>query len=442
MATFRSSFLLKIFLLGLLWIGLMIPLWQVGDLISERQARQQGVTSEVGASWGGRQTVVGPILHVPYRVPAVDHLGNVIWSNHWAHFLPDKLEVDGAIAPEKRRRGIFEAVVYRSDLDLRAEFRAPDLMQAIREPRAEPIWAAAVLTIGISDLRGLRSSLDLKWQGQDLELAPTEDPAELGVPVLGARVPLGASQRYQLELKLAVNGSENLLFAPLGRETKVKLTSSWPDPSFSGKFLPDTRKVAATGFEATWQIPFFAREYPQSFGSQKPEILASAFGVELFLAVDSYQKTERSRKYASLFILLTFLTFLLFEVFEGRSLHGVQYLLVGFAMCLFFLLLLSLSEHMVFGQAYAVAAGATSALIAFYARAVLGSQRGAVILAGVLALLYSLLFILLRSQDFALLIGSVALFAVLATVMYATRKVNWAGSIDTSEPALEGREDF
>ncbi len=263
------------------------------------------------------------------------------------------------------------------------------------------------------------------------------------MPALGARVPLQNSPAslYHFKLAIAVGGSGQLAFLPVGRETSVGLLSSWKSPSFSGAFLPDQRTVDTTGFRATWSIPFFARSFPQAFGPDftGESLRASAFGVDLLLPVDTYRKTDRSLKYGGLFVLLTFLTFLLFEIFDGRRLHPIQYLLVGFAMSIFYLLLLSLGEHLPFRLAYLIAAAAVTLLISGYARAILGSRRGSAGLFGVLTLLYAFLCVLLESEDYALLVGSLALFAVLSLVMYLTRHLDWSGGVrqpDDTPPAV------
>jgi inner membrane protein len=433
----QTSFVLKIVLLGFLWLALLIPLFLVRALVEERQAYQNQVISEVGQEWGGPQTLAGPILTVPVRYTeryVEDKQEKTRTTVRWQNFLPEDLEVTGEIEPLPRKRGIFETVVYRSELQVQGTFAQPKLLHEIEGAQSETLWADATVHFSISDLRGLRSALDLQWDGRPLQLTPSVyDPAQLGLPVLSAPIVLAdrpAGAPYAFALKLGVNGSGDLKFLPLGRQTTVELRSKWPNPRFHGAFLPDERRIDAAGFSARWQIPYYARSFPQAWlGTAVPQEMGeSAFGLALPVPVDAYVKSDRSLKYAGLFVLLTFLAFLLFEVFERRHVHVIQYLLVGFAMSLFYLLLLSLSEQMPFATAYCVSAAAVTLLIAGYARAVLRSGRGSLILGAVLALLYAFLYVLLQSQDYALLVGSVALFLVLAIVMYVTRHIDWSGT--------------
>lgn len=440
----RFGLLIKIFLLGFFWLVLLIPLYQLRSLVEERTRFAAATVDEIGATFGGNQLVAGPFLTVPVRRLVKLDDGKERLETEWLTFLPKSLAVEGSLAPEIRRRGIFEAAVYRADLRLEGGFEQPDPAAVIHlDAGAEVLWPEATLSFAVSDLRGLRSKLELDWNGLRLELdpLPAGQAPNLGLPALGARVPLGASAAglYHFKLGIAVGGSGQLSFLPVGRETTVGLLSTWKSPSFSGAFLPDQRTVDTTGFRANWTIPFFARSFPQAFGCSfaAESLRASAFGVDLLLPVDTYRKTDRSLKYAGLFVLLTFLTFLLFEIFDRRRLHPIQYLLVGFAMSLFYLLLLSLGEHLPFRLAYLIAAAAVTLLIAGYARAILGSRRGSAGLFAVLTLLYAFLCVLLESEDYALLVGSLALFAVLALVMYLTRHLDWSGGVPQAE---DGRE--
>lgn len=428
-----SSYLVKIVLLGALWLALLFPLHQLRSVVEERTGLAATVTEEVGHSWGGPQMVAGPFLGVPLRRAVRVSDKEVRQQIEWLTFLPNALNVEGSLEPEIRRRGIFETAVYRADLKLKGSFERPDIGSVASLENAEILWQDAVLSFSVSDLRGLRTRLELDWNGRRHELAPlaAASAGRLDLPTLGAKVPVDpATGEYHFNLALAVNGSSRLVFLPLGRDTTTSLLSSWDTPSFTGAFLPDQRTIDKTGFRATWSIPFFARSFPQAFGSNyaAETLYTAAYGVELKLPVDTYQKTDRSLKYGGLFVLLTFLTFLLFELFEGKKLHVIQYLLVGFAMSLFYLLLLSLGEHLPFRLAYLAAAAAVTLLISGYARAILGSRRGSAWLFGVLVVLYAFLCILLESEDYALLVGSLALFGVLSLVMYLTRHIDWSGS--------------
>ena len=228
--------------------------------------------------------------------------------------------------------------------------------------------------------------------------------------------------------ELALRGSGDLRFQPAGMETRVELESPWPAPGFTGAFLPGERRIGETGFTASWKVPYYGRDYPQVWRDTDVEASAlerSAFKVSLVLPANAYQQTERSVKYAALFIALTFATFFLLELLSPARLHAVQYLLVGFALCLFYVLLLALAEHLGFAPAYAVAAAATVGLIAAYCRSILGGLRWAGVMLACLTALYGYLFVVLRLEDYALLLGALGLFAVLALVMRLTRDLDW-----------------
>jgi inner membrane protein len=225
-----------------------------------------------------------------------------------------------------------------------------------------------------------------------------------------------------------LSGGGSLSFLPLGDETTVTLASAWPAPSFTGAFLPTERTVSADGFTARWTVPSMARPFPQAWRAGEVDtgvLFGSSFGASLMAPVDVYQKVTRSVKYGALFLLLPFLVFFLFEVLGGLRVHPLQYLLVGFAECLFYLLLLSLAEHLPFVAAYLAAAGAATLMVTLYASAVLHSWRRALLLAPALAAAYGFLYTTLQSEDFALLIGSIGLFVILGLVMVLTRRVDW-----------------
>lgn len=432
----RDSVLFKMVVIGLLMLALLIPLAMVRGLIAERQLRHDQTATAVANSWGLEQTLGGPVLKVPYLVHGVkDEKGKEqTWTLH-AIFLPETLAITGKVLPERRSRGIFEVAVYRAHLSWKGTFRRPSFA-AWGIAEQDVLWNEAELAVGVPDMRGLRRSVQVAWAGQGLELAP--GGAVEGMWSRGLRTPVPAlaggeaGRTYAFAFDLVLDGSQSLKFLPLGQQTTVKLTSPWPDPSFVGAYLPESHRVGEGGFEAGWSVPYFGRSYPQQWRSTEASTVvpegaldASAFGVDLFLPVDAYQKTERSVKYGMLFLLLTFLTFFLYEVLNPFSLHPLQYLLVGSALCLFYLLLLSISEHAPFALAYAVASAATVGLIGGYSAAILRGRLRALGTAAALAALYGYLYVLLQAEDYALLLGSLGLFAILALVMFITRRIDW-----------------
>ena len=429
------SLVLKMLFLGLLLLLFLIPLSLIRGLVEEREGYRRAAEDEVIGLWGGEQTVAGPFLVVPYTTRQKDEDGKVAEATELAFFLPAELQVTVQATPEKRRRGIYEVTLYTAELRLEGSFE-PLAFVGWRVAPQDIRWEEAYLSLELPALRGLAEQVHLAWNvgGRPAQIDFQAGTAPLGVfgdlpGAGGIRAPLAAARTggsFALDLRL--KGGRSLSFLPLGEQTGVRMTSPWPTPRFSGAFLPASRRLLSSGFEAQWYVVSLSRGYPQAWrqGEVVPQALQlSGFGVDLRVPVDTYQKVLRSVKYGILFVLLPFLVCFLFEVFSGRKVHAMQYLLVGFAECLFYLLLLSVSEHLGFGPTYLLAALLTLALIAFYAGFALGDRRRGLLLAPVLAAAYAFLYAALQSEDYALLIGSLGLFVILAGVMILTRKVDW-----------------
>lgn len=431
----RNSATARIVVMGGLAIVLMIPLMLVQNSVTERSSRRDAAVADVGATWGGPQVVGGPVLAVPYVAVWTDSSGRVQRAPFHAFVLPRDLQFAGRLATEQRNRGIFAVPVYRATLKVTGTFVRSDL--AWIRPAPERIaWEEATLQIGVADPRGIVRRSSVAWRGGSqplnggaIETGLFRSGLHAALPQLG-EVPVNAELPFELTLEF--NGTRSLHLLPAADETSVSLTSPWRHPSFSGAPLPESRQVEASGFTAQWRVQDFGRPYASRWTSSQMnqeqlsvQAAQSSFGVNLIQPVDIYQQAERAVKYAVLFIVLTFLVFFLWELFSATLLHPMQYVFVGFAMCVFYLLLVSISEHTGFDTAYAVSACVTMGLIAGYARAVLGGVRqGASVLAALLAL-YGFLYLLLRLEDYALLAGSIGLFLVLASVMFVTRRMNW-----------------
>jgi inner membrane protein len=439
---------LKLALVGFLLLVFLIPLQLIRGLVEERSRTRSAAEEEVLASWGGEQVVAGPLLVVPYLVQRKDERGKVETLTERAYFLPDSVAVTGTVDTQTRSRGIYDVTLYTGQLTVAGRFRAPDL-SGWRIPAADILWEEAALIVELPDMRGLAQRVALRWRDREVDFAAGR--GELGwyagqmraaLPQLG-REPPGAMIPFSFTLVL--RGGRSLAFLPMGEENSVALRSPWASPSFEGSFLPTERTLGPEGFQARWQVLSLARAYPQSWRQGEVELealLASQFGVRLMIPVDSYAKALRSVKYGILFVLLPFLVFFLFESFGGRRIHPLQYLLVGLAISLFFLLLLSVSEHLGFAAAYLLAAVSTTALITVYARAALVSPRhgwAGWIMAPVLGAGYLFLYGTLQSEDYALLIGSLGLFAILGAVMLLTRRVNWYGRGSGDQPPRPAR---
>jgi len=423
--------ILKLFLIGFLGLMLFIPLLRISFLVEERESRQQGTRREISQSWGEPQHLAGPVLSIPYRRTLQNEKGGFFYRQETLQVLPEDLSMDVNLDPQVRRRGLFEAVVYRAQVTLRGHHRLPDFKRFDIDPDGIR-WEDARLTVGLGRLRGLDSSPSLDWRGQTLTLEAGQAEDALVGEALSAPLgaPLAAGEEAPFELRMTLRGSDNIRLFPLGRESHASIRSPWPNPSFQGSFLPTSPKVSAEGFEATWTVPHFARSVPQAFiAPLSPEaqqaLTDAAFGVDLLFPVDFYQLVSRCTKYAMLFIALTFGTFMLFELLADLRIHPVQYLLVGFALCLFYLLLLALAEHSGFDLAYLTASIATVGLLSGYSATVLHTRGRAVVLGVVLSGLYGLLYVLVQLQSYALLVGSITLFAALTAAMFLSRNIDW-----------------
>jgi inner membrane protein len=431
----RHSAIARLVVMTVLTFGLAIPLIWVDSIVSERAARRATAVTEVSATWAAPQTVAGPVLAIPYTAVWIDNSGHTQRSVSRAYFLPRDVRIEARVNSELRHRGIFDVPVYRSTLKITGTFARPDLGWV--RPVPERIdWDRATVLAGISDPHGVVRRASLTWRGHDTPFEGGVDDVGLFQSGLHASVgtlaDLDPAARLPFEYTLELNGTRDLRFLPAAGETAVSMTCTWPHPSFSGTALPETRTIQDSGFSAEWRVQDFARPYPSQWTSadmNRDQLTMrgseSGFGVSLIQPIDIYEQADRAVKYAVLFIILTFLVFFLWEVFSATLLHPMQYVFIGFAMCVFYLLLLSISEHTGFDIAYALASTVTTLLIAGYARAVLNGVRQAASVLAALTSLYGFLYLLLRLEDYALLAGSVGLFIVLALVMFITRRMNW-----------------
>lgn len=421
----------RVVVIGVLILFLQIPVLFIYGLMSERETSKNAAVREIADGWGLAQEVVGPYLAAPYRTAHVstNQTGQTVttWTEGTATFLPDTLEVTAALEEQQLHRGIYESVVYTADIRIAGSFSKPDFSKwSITEDQI--LWDQARLMMEVSDARGFRDSVEVSWSGQ----AHAFEPAEPTLP--GARQGLQTGltaedlegETLPFAMHFELKGSSSIRFAPLGRRTETRITGGWPSPSFQGAWLPDERQTTPEAFTASWTIPFLGRSFPQSWtGELQNTPFISQFGVDLLTPVDAYRQTERSLKYELLFLALTFAPLWLFEVLAGIRLHFIQYGLIGAAVCLFYLLELSLAEQIGFQGAYALAAAMIAGLVTSYAWSILGSLSRAASMGGVIGGLYAFLYVLISLEDFALLVGSLALFLVLAALMYTTRRVNW-----------------
>lgn len=430
----KQSLFIKISSIGLIIILLMIPNTLIMDLIHERNFSQQSVIKEVSDKWGQEQQIVGPVLTIPYRTFYENTEGEKIENIKYAHFLPEHLSVDGSVNPEHRKRGIYSAVLYQTLINCNGWFKQPDF-DKFGVAKENYFLDKAFIQISIPDMTGINDKITLKFDNSTYQLEP-------GIEKMygfqsGVKIPIVINtdqEELRFNFELNLNGSKTLTFGPIGKETIVNLKSKWNSPSFMGSFLPDEHSISDEGFEASWKIFDLNRNYPQSWIGENHNILQSSFGLELLQPVDEYSKNFRSTKYALLVILLTFLLFFFFEVMNKQKVHPMHYIFVGLAISIFYILLLSLSEHIGFDRAYLFSAQAIIGLISTYSISILDTKQLAVVLSVILSAIFGFIFIILQLEDFALLAGSIGLLLVLGSVMYYSRNIDWnnIGRVNTS----------
>jgi inner membrane protein len=437
----------RVALVVLIGIGLMIPMAMIKGLIAERQSAQRGVLSDIAQSSTGEQSIMGPVLVVSYKRKVMqtqmvkDDKGierekktEQVFEETQA-FLPESLEIDGDVATFEKRRSIYTARLYTTPLKFKGRYVVPKGYCAKGGGTCE--FSGARLAVGISDPRGIKNRPELQLGEQKVEFLSGANAPGLTAGIhaqLGA-LPDTQSHALDFEFGLELQGMERLWFVPTGKSTQVSLKSNWPHPSFYGRYLPEPKAAGeadpANGFAAKWRTSHFSTNlaalYDDCVSSpNKCAALAhNGFGVSLIQPADIYQQLERSAKYGFLFIGLTLIAFFLYEVLKRLAIHPVQYGLVGIALAMFYLLLTSLSEHISFDIAYAIASAACIGLLTFYVSYVLQSARRGLAFGALLGALYGALYVLLRSEDHSLMLGSVLLFALLTAVMVGTRKVDW-----------------
>ncbi|HEX7411280.1 MAG TPA: cell envelope integrity protein CreD [Bacteroidales bacterium] len=446
----RNSISLKLLVIGIFVLILLIPSEMVQSLIRERESTRNEAISEIWRTWGDRQVLAGPVVTVPVVSSKTLTNGTIESSTRFLHFLPENLSVSGNVVPVIRYRSIYEVVLYSSSLAVIGNFK-PLVPKGLNVQPEDIKWDKAYVTFGISDMKGVKENIDLAWNDSVFRMQP-------GIPVHdiikgGVSIPVAIdpaiSNKFSFKLKL--NGSRLLSFLPFASDMNVNLTSSWANPSFEGAFIPAEKSVTKNGFSAKWKILELNRNYGQfgfddfiGFGEKSPnemfdndriapENAAGGFGVNLIMPVDQYQRTTRVAKYGVLFVILTFVTFFFFELLRKKYVHPLQYLIVGFAIMLFYLLLLSLAEYLLFDIAYLISATVITLMVMLYAGAIFSNRRYGIIVGLILFMLYAYFYTLLQLQLYSLLFGSIGMVIMLSVVMLLTRNLH----IERQNGALE-----
>jgi len=428
----------KFFLITILVLIFLIPLGFIRSLISERSFLQQQVQEEIVDSWGGENLLAGPYLIIPYREQAT-------WYDEETKgyltrrvekqliLLPETLTLHVDNQTELRSRGIYSVPVFVSRADLSGAFDLTQTAAALEGK--EPLWEDVQLGYAMPEMKALSSLSEVTAGDQALDFAPGPAASALlnqhiTAPWRGLE---GSESELPFRFNLEIKGGRSLHFIPLAKETTVSLRTDWAAPSFEGTYLPTRREITDQGTTALWKINYLSRSFPQVWTAGEMEtrrIHQSRFGLTMMEPVTAYTKNTRTAKYGLLFLIIPFSVFFLFEVIARRRIHPIQYLMAGLGNVVFYLLLLSLSEHLGFNGAYLLSAAGVIALVTLYARSILGKGSRGWIMAPILAVCYGYLFVVLQSEDYALLLGSLGLFLLVGALMFLTRKIDWYGEAE------------
>ncbi|WP_203293486.1 cell envelope integrity protein CreD [Luteirhabdus pelagi] len=424
---------------GFLLLVLLIPLSYVQDLIRERSFRQKDVVAEINDKWGTSVLLSGPILKIPYTVTLEEKVYieknksfeiKTTEQTEYAYLLPDELDVDANVTTHPLNRSIYESVVYDAAMQVQGSFPLIDLSE--RDIKQEAIqWDKITLLIQSSNLKGITETISVSVNGSSISLSPKYGGGYLNTIQSD---PLDedffeGSSPISFSFPFHINGSESLQFIPIGKETMVSMESNWHSPSFNGKYLPEngSREISEDGFKARWKVLQINRQFEQLFFNKLPSLTEFAFGTNFVVPVDEYQKSERAAKYGFMVIGITLLVFLLIQLVSKINIHPFQYLMIGLALVLFYTLLIAITEHSSFLKAYAISAVAVLLLIMTYSRAILKGFKFPILIGASLASLYGFIYVIIQLENYALLVGSIGLFVILATIMFVSRNIDWQG---------------
>ncbi len=453
---------IKLLFAGLIGLALMIPLMLVYALVYDRQDQSQTAQASINSGWGGPQVIAGPVVVVPFETTEVQDevvdgktVSRTVQVEKMLYLSPVDNRVSTKIAPQERRKSIYSSVLYEASVTGKASFALPEDLARFGVKREALLWDRAELRMGASDARGLTKGGSLVADGKALAVQPGKGPGATGGQGFFAFLPWTGEAPLKVDYAFGLRGSRSLSLVPRGGQTRWQVDSTWLNPSFSGAFLPDGRKIDDKGFGASYTVDKLALgQPPVATEDTGPPALDAEAGIDyaapmastavtpasseaisgqsravtvgLVEPVDLYSKVDRSVKYGFLFIGFTFLAFLLFDIVGGARVAAAEYLMTGAGLVLFFVLLLAFAEVIGFAWAYMTASAAIIGLLTAYSAAVLKSWKRARFIGALLVGLYALLYVLLNLEAWSLLIGSVLLFVALAGVMYTTRNIDWS----------------
>lgn len=428
----------KLIVVCILALIMMIPAFFVGSLVEDRTNRAADVIKEISNHVGGQQTFLGPTLAIPYTIPAHSQLDSAQRGTYLV--FPARASAVLKVATEERRRSLFKVPVFRADLQLDGAFDLAGVPGAA-PPGAELDWSRSEIVVGVSDARGALADAMLTANGKTSPLMPADISQSMSaggdqstlvrLTLFGANVQdlSKPNAQFNVSSTLRFSGAQRIALLAYGKTTHFAAQGDWPSPGFDGGFLPATRTISSKGFEAEWSVPFIARGVrAEGAGGSITGLDSTALGISLIEVADPYQSVNRSLKYLPLFLGLVFLSYFVFEATTGKRVHPAQYILVGIAQIIFYLLLLSLAERIGFGYGFLLGGAATVILLSANAMWIFSSRLQGLRALAIFSLLYTLIYSLLRLEDNALLVGAIVSFLAVAAAMYFTRSLDWYGS--------------
>jgi len=441
----KTSITARLAMVGFLTLALLIPLSYISSLIRERAFRQSDVVQEINAKWGESVIVYGPILKLPYKSYSEKityndkiktHITEIETSTKYAYIFPETLDATANVESKTLNRGNYESVVYTSVIDFKGDFISPELETKGIKPE-DIIWDQASFIVKTSNLKGIKGELKINVNANDYAFETNFNNNKNNnynhLDVLESTfintedLPSITGQKMPYNFKMSHNGSTLLQIIPIGKTTTLSMKSNWENPSFTGEFLPNdkTKDISSEGFKADWKVTHLNRAFSQQHLGTIPTLNQYAFGTKFLILVDDFQQSERSAKYGFLVIGLTFLLFFLIQTLSKINIHPFQYLMIGLALLMFYTLLVSISEHSNFFKAYIIAGTAVILLITLYSKSVLKNWKFPIFVGLSLTALYSFIFVIIQLENYALLVGSLGLFTILALVMFVSRKIDW-----------------
>lgn len=445
----KTSITVRMIIIGILILILLIPLSFIKNLIYERMERRQEVVSEINQKWGREVLLFGPILKVPYKVYHIEKIYNgktkqehkkSVEKIKYAYFFPKTLNIETTINPEEKKRGIYKTAVYKSMINVSGSFTQPDFSE-LDIQNNDIIWNKTRLIIKTSNLKGVNNSVEIKLNNNMYSFTSKYEnntstrnyKNNMNLHKLESKFikeeDLPQKKATNFNLNININGSKQIRFIPIGKQTTARIQSNWKTANFLGEYLPyNSNKINETGFDAKWKVLDINRPFSQQSFNGIPNLISYAFGVNFMIPVDEYQKSERSAKYGFLVIGLTFLIFFLIQTMSKINIHPFQYLMIGIALVMFYTLLISISEHSSYLKAYIIAGISVVTLITLYSKSILKGIKFPLFIGTSLSILYIFIYVIIQLESYALLVGSIGLFTILAAVMYASRKIDWQNS--------------